>query len=275
MNYPINYDYGHQFLVYSNLKNNNIIPVVKKYFSPSLEIKNIITNMETKYNIDYKNVCVLFYRGNDKNTETTICSYDEYITIAKDILCKHPQIKFLVQSDETEFITEIMTTFPNNSFLFNDEIRHMNKCKSTVDICMNLENYKYSKYYLAITIIMSKCQYIICGSGNCSLWIMFYRENNNNVYQNLNGVWTINHNDIDLVLPNHDDLDWKFIANEGDTITNVAVGAHIRYGAPGIGWIEKMNCHDRFKVTNSHFNADPAPNVVKVLQVCIKCAKGN
>jgi hypothetical protein len=154
-----------------------------------VEIMDIITNMEKKYSIDYKNICVLFYRGNDKNTETKICGYNEYINIAKQILHKCPQIQFLIQSDETEFITKIMSIFPNNSFYFNDEIRHMNKCNSTVDKCMKLENYKYSKYYLAITLIMSKCKYIICGSGNCSIWIMLYRENNNNVYQNLNGKW--------------------------------------------------------------------------------------
>ena len=81
--------------------------------------------------------------------------------------------------------------FPRNSFYFNDEIRHIKKQNSTVDFIMKDKNYEFSKYYLAITIIMSKCKYIICGSGNCSEWIMFYRGNNNNVYQNLNGKWCI------------------------------------------------------------------------------------
>jgi len=48
-------------------------------------------------------------------------------------------------------------------------------------------NNKFSKYYLGITIIMSKCNYIICGFGNCSQWIMYYRRNNNNIIQNLEG----------------------------------------------------------------------------------------
>jgi hypothetical protein len=30
---------------------------------------------------------------------------------------------------------------------------------------------------------MAKCKYIICGSGNCSIWMMFYRGNCDNVYQ--------------------------------------------------------------------------------------------
>ena len=141
--------------------------------------------MEQKYCIDYNNICVLFYRGNDKSKETNICGYDEYIVMAKKILNETPNIKFLIQSDETEFIEYIQSVFPHNSFYFNDEIRHMNKCNSTLDICMQNSNYVFSKFYLAITIIMSKCNYIVCGSGNCSLWILLYRGNANNVYQYL------------------------------------------------------------------------------------------
>jgi hypothetical protein len=35
---------------------------------------------------------------------------------------------------------------------------------------------------------MSKCKYIICGSGNCSEWVMLYGGNNKNVIQNINGT---------------------------------------------------------------------------------------
>jgi hypothetical protein len=104
-------------------------------------------------------------------------------------MSKNPNIVFLIQSDETEFINYMSEKFPNNSFYFKDEIRHIKKCNSTVDKIMKDKNYEFSKYYLAITIIMSKCKYIVCGTGNCSIWIMLYRGNNNNVYQNLNDQW--------------------------------------------------------------------------------------
>jgi hypothetical protein len=60
---------------------------------------------------------------------------------------------------------------------------------STVDKVFKLLNHDFSKYYLAITIIMSKCNYIICNSGNCSIWIMLYRGNSNNVDQFLIDKW--------------------------------------------------------------------------------------
>ncbi len=185
----INYNWEHQFINYSNLDYKSIIPLIKKYFSPSVEINEIINNIEKKYNLIYENICVLFYRGNDKNRETKKCSYDEYLIYVNQLLEKNPNLMFLVQSDETEFIEFITNKFPNNSFYFNDEIRHMKKCNNTVDIKMKSQIYEFSKKYLAITIIMSRCKYIICGSGNCDIWIMFYRGNNKNVIQNLNGAW--------------------------------------------------------------------------------------
>ena len=190
--YPVDYLTAYQFKNYSNLDYECITSIVKKYFSPSAEINKIINNIENKYNLIYENICVLFYRGNDKNRETKKCSYDEYLIYVNQLLQKNQKLVFLVQSDETEFIEFITNKFPNNSFYFNDEIRHMKKCNDTVDIKMRSQNYEFSKKYLAITIIMSKCKYIICGSGNCDIWIMLYRGNNKNVIQNLNRTWINN-----------------------------------------------------------------------------------
>ena len=187
--HPIDYHWEHQFKDYSDLDYKCIIPLIKKYFSPSIEIKEIVNNIENKYNLFYENICVLFYRGNDKNTETKKCSYNEYLNYAYQLLKKDSKIVFLIQSDETEFLEFMTNEFPNNSFYFKDEIRHMKKCNDTVDKKMRHQNYEFSKKYLAITIIMSRCKYIICGSGNCDLWIMLYRGNNKNVVQNLNGNW--------------------------------------------------------------------------------------
>ena len=187
--HPINYRENYQYNNYANINYKCITPLIKKYFSPSVEIKNIINDIEKKYNLEYENICVLFYRGNDKNRETKKCSYDEYLTYINKLLEKNPKLMFLVQSDETEFIEFITNKFPDNSFYFKDEIRHMKKCDDTVDKKMNSKVFEFSKKYLAITVIMSKCKYIICGSGNCDIWIMLYRGNNKNVIQNRNGTW--------------------------------------------------------------------------------------
>jgi len=187
----IYYHHTHQYLNYSLLDYVNLKSLIKKYFSPSDYIVDIIDMLKQKYALEYDNICVLFYRGNDKITETQLSNYDEYISYANSVISKNPHIKFLIQSDETEFIEFMIKKYPNNSFYFKDEIRHVNKCNSTVDKLMPDKNSEFSKYYLAITIIMSKCKYILCGSGNCSLWILLYRGNCHNVYQYLNGKFLI------------------------------------------------------------------------------------
>ena len=187
--FNINYHHDNQFINYKNVNITNIYPFIEKYFSPTNEITNIIKNMENKYNIDYKNTCVIFYRGNDKNKEVTIASYDDYINKANEVLIKNPNIKFLIQSDETEFIEKIIKKFPNNHFYFKDEIRHIKKCDSSVDKKMFKLNKYYSKFFLAIVLIMSKSNTILFGTGNISLWILFYRQNFNNVFQYLNNEW--------------------------------------------------------------------------------------
>jgi hypothetical protein len=186
----IPFRHAYQFVPYERLNYSLIVPLVKKYFTPSLEIREMIQHMEEKYQLDYSNLCVLFYRGNDKVTETPLCSYEEYLTYAKQLLEKHPEMKFLIQSDETEFLHFMQQHFPN-SLVFYDEIRHMPKQNSTVDIRMKENIELFSKYYLAITIIMSKCQYVVCGSGNCSIWIMLYRGHCRGLFQNLLGKWLV------------------------------------------------------------------------------------
>jgi hypothetical protein len=51
------------------------------------------------------------------------------------------------------------------------------------------QNYIDIQTLFATFLIISKCKYIICSSGNCSIWMMFYRNNSHNVYQNLHKQW--------------------------------------------------------------------------------------
>lgn len=184
-----------QFANYKHLDYVKLLPFIETYFRPSSDILWNIQKILAKYDLLFPgsldNVCVLFYRGNDKIKETELCDYDEMVEKAKQVQRIHPNIRFLVQSDETEFFERMMLKeFPTNSFCFLDEIRHMKRSgEVNVDILSSDYNYLFSKLYLAITVIMSRCGHIICTSGNCSAWIMLYRKNARNVHQYLNGQW--------------------------------------------------------------------------------------
>jgi hypothetical protein len=187
----VHYSIWDQFGEYKNIDYEFITPFMKKYFSPSMEIKNIISDMEVKYKLDYENTCVLLYRGNDKVRETSLCEYDEMVEQANIIKTKNPDIRFLIQSDETEFLDEMKSTF-QGSFCFYDEIRHTPRQRNGDDHVMAKvfpdDAYEFAKYYLAITFIMSKCKHVIFNSsGNCSMWVALYRGNVDGVVQYLDG----------------------------------------------------------------------------------------
>ena len=174
----INYNWNYDFNKYEY---NKIIPIINKYFSPSLKINIIIKDIEKKYNLKYNNICVLYYNTIKYNT---ICQYNYYINYSKLIIKENPNIIFLIQSNKIEFIKFMKNMYPNNSFYFNDENQYIYNIKQ-------YENKLCFKYILALTIIISDCKYIICNSENYSRWIIFYRCNNKNVYNYINNNWII------------------------------------------------------------------------------------
>lgn len=187
----IDYEHFHQYTDYMKLDYSGLELFIKRYFTPSEEIRGILGDLEAKYELDFNSTCVLFYRGNDKATETEIPDYQDYIVRAKQLLEKEHSLRFLVQSDETEFIEAMETAFPAKCTVFRDEIRHIPKSLTTVDKVFKDDNFKFSKYYLAITLIMSKCKHVICGSGNCSLWIALFRGSSLNMQQFQKSKWIV------------------------------------------------------------------------------------
>ncbi len=182
-----------QFKNYKTLNYELFNKFIKKYFNPSDEINSIISKIENIYiqQYNYENICTLFYRGCDKSTETTICDYDEIIKKAKELMVSNPNIVFLLQSDEIEFIERMSLEF-KNSFYFSSEFSipiKKNTYINNVEPFTREHNYIYGKNFLAITVVMSRCKYIICTTGNCSIWITFFRGNANNVHQFLHDKW--------------------------------------------------------------------------------------
>lgn len=180
----VDHEVEDQFCDYHTINFELIAPFIEKYFTPSEEIQNIIENINNKYNLDYDNICALFLRGNDKQTEIALPNYELYLKQAKLIHEKNPNIRFLVQSDETEFLKLLSREFPNNHVIFWEEIRHIPKNNmATVDRINPKINHSMSKNFLAIIWIMSKCKYVVCNTGNCSMWISLFRGHMKNFIQ--------------------------------------------------------------------------------------------
>ena len=185
---PTNKDYLftwlYQFEPYKDVI-YSLTPFLEKYFSISKDIEDIIQKIEQEYNLDYENLCVLFYRGNNKHSDTDICDYRHFLDKTKEEI-RNPDIRFLIQSDEYGFIIEALTKFPNQSFYFKNYIKYLDPIDKSTFVKNDVQ---YSKYFLAITIIMSRCKYIVCTSSNTSMWIMLFRGNTQNIIQYLYHRW--------------------------------------------------------------------------------------
>ena len=184
----IDYHHEYQYLDYSNLDYNKIIPVVKKYFSPSKQILHNIEAIKQKYHIDYDNTIAVYYRGTDKFSETKIADFDSFYNKIKEISDLYQNKQIIIQTDTAQFVDYINAKNLKNIIIFNENstsysnrgIHHEKNSKENGLDMINL---------FSIFLILSKCKYIICGSGNCSIWIMFYRENSKNVHQYFSGNW--------------------------------------------------------------------------------------
>lgn len=187
----VDYKHNYQYSNYKEINIKKIIPFVEKFFSPSHEIKELFNELSKKYNIDYKknNYCGVYYRGTDKWKETKISSVDSYINKMLEIQDKDKNVIFIIQTDTTKFIETIKSSNKIKNYIIFEENKTSNTNKGTHWTFSKEENYNQIKYCMTIFHIIANCNSIIFGTGNCSIWITFFRGNTNNIYQSLNNVW--------------------------------------------------------------------------------------
>jgi hypothetical protein len=169
-----NEGFENQFSDYKLLNLNDIQPFFQKYFKPTPIILNNVDFLLNKYNIDLNNeICGVFYRGNDKVKETQKPPYSEFILKAKELMKKNNKLKFVVQTDELEFLNVFLTEFPNS--IYFEEVPAI--CSSNNTNCgQQLKNeykVKHTIDFLSIIYIFSKLKYLITTSGNCEMFITF------------------------------------------------------------------------------------------------------
>jgi hypothetical protein len=177
-----------QFSDYRTVCINDIKPFIDKYFQISDYVTNIVNDFESKYNLDYKNLCSVLYRGNDKSMETKLASHEEFLEKCADIKSKNPNLKFLVQTDETEFLDKFLEIYDDS--IYFQEIPRINKSNTAVHYVIDRNSLpSFGANFLAATICVSKCEHLITHSGNCGLWAVLYRGNMENVHQYLIDKW--------------------------------------------------------------------------------------
>jgi hypothetical protein len=167
-----------------------------------------------KYKLNPDRLCAVYYRGTDKISETGIASYDTFLDKIKEImllesnesnesneskeLYRDDNFSILVNSDEKQFIDYIklnvrtvrtVRTVRNiRTVISFDENKSIDNstCEKGIHLISDIEtNYDMMQNLLPIFHIMASCKYLICSSGNCAVWMVYYRGHANRVYQYL------------------------------------------------------------------------------------------
>lgn len=127
-----------------------------------------------------------------KHPKRNCAPFDEKINQAQKLLDENPNIQFLVQSDEPEFVEKALAAFPNNSFFCKEELDHKINFFSERHLLDANRPFiqERMEYFAAMIYIMSKCKHMIVSrGGNCDIWMVLLRGHAKNVIQYFDGEW--------------------------------------------------------------------------------------
>lgn len=184
-----------QFRPYSSVSYTVLKPFLDHYFTCSQSIQDLQATLIKDYAIDVSNTCAIYYRGTDKQKETPLGSFESYAQKMSEMIQLQSDIQFIIQTDSYPFL-EYMFEYADRLQIQNNII--IIKENIVTDSGYGLHyvrqgNNAYNdiKYLLATVCIMAQCKYIVCSSGNVSLWMMLLRGNAQNVYQSLKMQWVL------------------------------------------------------------------------------------
>lgn len=175
-----------QFSNYKLLNYHSLEPFIEKYYNITEIIQNRIIELKEKYGLkEQKDLCGVFYRGNDKVKETQKPPYEEIIEKANSFKEQNPDLRFLVQTDENDFLQYFLSIYPDS--IFFQEIPTINQQMTTVaEIYRNNSNkLELLEYYIASIFILSQLENVICTSGNGELFMCLFRKNAIGIHQYL------------------------------------------------------------------------------------------
>jgi len=195
----IPYNESYQYRDYSKIYQfPKILPLFNAYFTPSDLVIKKVQEIKAKYSIEPDNCIGVYFRGTDKKTETAIPSYQVFYDKVKNVYLEknkeeNKNLKLFLQTDTAQF----MDFFNKNKYdwIKDENIIIVNENSTSYTTAgihnekLPEENYKDIFNLFATFLLLAKCKYYICSSGNCSAIMMLYRGNGNNVYQFLNDRW--------------------------------------------------------------------------------------
>lgn len=167
--------YANQYnLRYDDIEFDKISPYIRSYFSPCDEVLELVSKITLKYSIDYEHTVAVCYRGTDKDTEVTLTPPSEYVKYCLSLKESNPNLRFLIQTDQKQvrdkLLSEISNSFCIHEMPVTDGLIVMHKIISN-------EKLNFSQHLLAVTLIMSRCGYVVTHTGGVAYFTALFRGN--------------------------------------------------------------------------------------------------
>lgn len=175
-----------QFDDYRKLDFKTLKPIMDKYFTPGDYVMDKYNQLKAKYNLtDYISV---FYRGNDKHTETETSTYESFFSKCKELRDKHPTLPFFVMPDECNFLTQFKKRF-DNVIAFSET-----PCidDATTNVAFTIKQGSRSEFgalYAAATLLLAEGKELVTHSANGGLWAALYRNKAEGIHQCYKNKW--------------------------------------------------------------------------------------
>ena len=146
----------------------------------------LISSMAASSGIRPKQTIAVVYRGTDKGTEIQLASIQDYISVCRRVLERHPDYDIFVQTDQAQARDAVVAAFPGRCHFFNEipvtrGATAIHDLQFTVDDDITKE--LFAMRMMAAVRIIAECAYVINHTGNTGAWIAFHRGHSDRLYQ--------------------------------------------------------------------------------------------
>jgi hypothetical protein len=170
---------------YHDLEFGWLTPLLKRYFTPSERVRQILSQWREKYHFDPTRTIGVCYRGTDKGTEVRLAQPRKYLELARQLLQRHPDHRILIQTDQAQVRDLFVREFGSACWYLDempvtqgdDSLAHLSTAERGVDC------YEFGLRILATTLLLSECDQLINHTGNLGLWIALFRGHHQGAWQ--------------------------------------------------------------------------------------------
>lgn len=175
----------YQHGIYKNLDFNSYNLFMEKYWNLSDSILEIQNMLIEKYKIDFSKTLAVIYRGTDKDKEVKLADPKLYLRKAEEILNQNTDFRILIQTDQKQVRDLFINHFNDRCFFLEEmPVNDGEKALHNLDEkILKTNKCEFGKMVLAVTHLISKCNFIVNHTGNMALWICLFRGNSDNMFQ--------------------------------------------------------------------------------------------